>query len=67
MKVESIAELEHSAILDLHEAIIGLENQFVAFLRVVVLHRVYCIHAFLSQIPCINANDLSSWYVTSGM
>ena len=46
--------LEHSAILltlgafcntctfDLHEAIIGLENQFFVFLRVAVLHRFSC-------------------------
>ena len=27
---------------DLHKAIIGLENQFVAFLRVAVLDRFYC-------------------------
>ena len=27
--------------VDLHEAIIGLENQFAVFLRVAVLHRVY--------------------------
>ena len=28
---------------DLHKAIIGLENQFMVFLRVAVLHRFYCI------------------------
>ena len=28
--------------LDLHLAIIGLENQFVVFLRATVLHRFYC-------------------------
>ena len=28
---------------DLHSAIIGLENQFVVFLRVAVSHRFYCI------------------------
>ena len=27
---------------DLHLAIIGLENQFLVFLRVAVLHRFYC-------------------------
>ena len=27
---------------DLHSAIIRLENQFVVFLRVLVLHRFYC-------------------------
>ena len=27
---------------DLHYAIVGLENQFVVFLRVAVLHRFYC-------------------------
>ena len=28
---------------DLHYVIIGLENQFVVFLRVAVLHRFYCV------------------------
>ena len=52
MKVKSIAEfslLEHSAILltcikplFLHKAIISLENQFMVFLRVAVLHKFYC-------------------------
>ena len=28
--------------LDLHKAIIGLENQFVVFLRVAILDRFYC-------------------------
>ena len=28
--------------LGLHKAIIGLENQFLFFLRVAVLHRFYC-------------------------
>ena len=28
---------------DLHEAIIGLENQFLIFLRVAILNRFYCI------------------------
>ena len=37
------APLEHSAILfDLHYAIISLEKQFLVFLKVVVLHRFYC-------------------------
>ena len=35
MKVESIAECS--------PWIIGLENQFLVFLRVAVLHRFYCI------------------------
>ena len=45
MKVESIAEYSHLSILqyfDLHEAIIGLENQFLVFLRMAVLDRFYC-------------------------
>ena len=39
MKVESIAECNT---FDLHQAIIGLENHLLVFLRVAVLHRVYC-------------------------
>ena len=30
---------------ELHEAVIGLENQFLVFLRVVVLDRFYCMAA----------------------
>ena len=40
MKVESIAKFCDT--FDLHEAIIGLGNQFFVFLRVVVLDRFYC-------------------------
>ena len=52
MKVKSIAECSpwNSGPLgafcntfELHKAIIGLENQFVVFLRVAFLHRFYCI------------------------
>ena len=46
MKVEGIAECSPWSILqyfDLHEAIIRHENQFLVFLRVVVLDRFYCI------------------------
>ena len=40
MKVESIKECSKGNILqDLHKAIIGLENQFVVFLRVTFLDR----------------------------
>ena len=45
MKVESIAECSLGAFcntFDLHQAIIGLENQFVVFLRVALVHRFYC-------------------------
>ena len=45
MKVESIAECSPRRILqynDLHKAIIGLENQFVVFLRVALLDGFYC-------------------------
>ena len=45
MNAESIAECTRGAIcntFDLHLAKIGLENQFVVFLRVAVLHRFYC-------------------------
>ena len=44
MKVESIAECSKGSILqyfDLHLAIISIENQFLVFLRVAVLHRFY--------------------------
>ena len=47
MKVESIAECSPEVgafcnTFDLHQVIIGLENQFSVFLRVVVLDRFYC-------------------------
>ena len=45
LKVETVAECPHGAFcntFDLHSALIGLENQFVVFLRVAVLHRFYC-------------------------
>ena len=42
MKVESIAAILLTCIM----AIIGLESQFSVFLRVVVLHRFYCIYIF---------------------
>ena len=38
MKVKSIAFCNT---FDLHQAIISLENQFLVFLRVAVLHRFY--------------------------
>ena len=41
MKVEIIAEFPNT--FDLHQAIIGLENQFSVFLRVAFLDRFYCI------------------------
>ena len=44
MKVKSIAEKgAFCNIFDLHKAINGLENHFLVFLRVAVLHRIYCI------------------------
>ena len=46
LKVESIAECSKGAFCntsDLHQATIGLENQFLVFLKVDVLHRLYCI------------------------
>ena len=45
MKVESIAECPFGAFcntFDLHYAITGLENQFLVFFIVAVLHRFYC-------------------------
>ena len=41
MKVKSIAECSPWSILQ-YFAIIGLEKQFLVFLKVVVLHRFYC-------------------------
>ena len=44
MKVENITVFGALCnTFDLHKAIIGLENKFVVFLRVAVLHRFYCI------------------------
>ena len=46
MKVESIAECSKGSILQffyLHLVKIGIENQFLVFLRVAVLDRFYCI------------------------
>ena len=48
MKVNSVAECPLGAFcnaFDLHLVIIGLENHFLVFLRVAVLHRFYCIMA----------------------
>ena len=45
MKVESIAEYS------LHLSIIGIENQFLVFLRVIVLHRFYCNTHRISVLP----------------
>ena len=45
MKVKSIAECSLGAFcntFDLHLVIIGLEYQYVVFLRVAFLHRFYC-------------------------
>ena len=42
--------MKHSAIFDLHLVIIGLENQFLVFLRVATLHRFYCIFNFMGFI-----------------
>ena len=46
MKVKSIAECSLKRAFcntfDLHLAIIGLENQFLVFMRVVVLDRFFC-------------------------
>ena len=51
MKVESIAAFCNS--FDLHEGIIGLENQFLVFLRGAVLHRFYCTYygGYISGCP----------------
>ena len=43
---------------DLHEVIIGLENQFLVFLRVAVLDRFYCILMGKSMIP---KENLALW------
>ena len=57
---------------DLHEEIIGLENQFVVFLRVAVLDRFYCIgdhrnHRMdLIHYMGFVAQNLSSGFLTKG-
>ena len=46
MKVQSIAECSLGAFcntFDLHLGILGLENQFLVFLRVAVLHRFFSV------------------------
>ena len=46
MKVKSIAECSLGVFcnaFDLHQVIIGVENQFSVFLKVAILHRFYCI------------------------
>ena len=45
MKVENIGAFCNT--FDLHYAIIGLENQFLVFLRVPVIHKFYCIFFFI--------------------
>ena len=53
MKVKSIAECSKAPLgafcntFDLHQAIIGLERQFLVFLRVAVVDRFYCIYAYI--------------------
>ena len=45
MEDKSIADAPLGAFcntFDLHQVIIGFENQFSVFLREVILHRVYC-------------------------
>ena len=58
IKVESIAAFgAFCNTFDLHYAIIGLENQFVVFKSVAVLHRFYCI--FLSfQYDAVRINQI---------
>ena len=50
--VESIAEC--SPTFDLHQEIIGLENQFSVFLRVATLHRLYCTVYFMTNLLFLN-------------
>ena len=51
MKVKSNTEIAYpkgeNSIFDLHQVIICLENQFVVFLRVAFLHRLYYIVSLL--------------------
>ena len=56
MQVESIAFCNS---FDLHYAIIGLENQFLVFLRVVVLDRIYCTFAFYKIVKTIIKQKVS--------
>ena len=60
MKVESIADAPLGAFcntFDLHLAMIGLENQFLVFLRVAVLDRLYCILKVLNTFKGDNSNN----------
>ena len=52
MKIKSIAEFCN--VFDLHKAIIGLENQFLVFLRVVLLHRFTVLYLCMFQWSSIN-------------
>ena len=56
MKVESIVEFINT--FDLHEAIIGYENQFIV-LRVAVLHRFYCKKKLWANMHIIAVRPLS--------
>ena len=42
---------------------IGLENQFLVYLRVAVLHRFYC--NFIINLHCVNANSVDPDQLTS--
>ena len=42
---------------DLHLAIIGLEKQFLVFLKVAVLHRFYCTVTITDHNPCMTQKE----------
>ena len=61
MKFESILDCSRNT-FDLHEAIIGLENQFLILLRVAVSDKFYCewahVHAYQTPTKRSNAQHL---------
>ena len=63
MKVESIAAFCNA--FDLHLGIIGLETQFLAFLRGTVLHRFYCTLLYLSSGCYMTARVLCLFFLSS--
>ena len=64
IKVGSIAECCN--IFDLHLAIIGLENDLLVFLRVAILHRLYCIPLTVHKTIMKNLRKIYILYFPKG-
>ena len=47
----------------LHSAIIGLENQFLVFLRAALLHRFYCMYFEGHKEHCISTGKKNYFYL----